>query len=77
LGGVGTVTTHVMRSASEFTPVRSGTRRRIGNLCSLAVTSLRRAFVSCNALQLFPAAAADAIANAWRSQWFARAGGTP
>ena len=45
---------HVMRSASLFTPMRTGERRRYGSLSCDATTSSRRDFASCNAWQLVP-----------------------
>ena len=77
LGGVCTTGVHLMRSARAFTEVRSGGRRRDGSLSFDATTSARRAFASCSARQLLPAAAAAAIPDAWPSQSCARAGGTP
>jgi hypothetical protein len=59
-----TVCLHVSRSASEFTLLTSGDRRRAGTLLSAAITSSRREEASCSAWQLFPAAAAVAICDA-------------
>jgi hypothetical protein len=71
-----TVCLHVRRSASPFTPVRRGRRRRRGSRLCLAITSSRRDFASFRARQLFPAAAASPIAEALAAHLCASTRGT-